>query len=289
MRFCQAMRGNVVTNTMTTHRGDSEAVVADGDDVAPEHVAAPATDAHLAMVEREQWRCGIASTRAEREAAFRLIYQAYVRGGLGVANAHGMRVTPYHLLPTTTIFTASAMHGPETGEAFSTVSLIEDGAFGLPLERTYPNEVEQRRAQGLRLAEVSCLADRRQDFRRFFPVFVALNRWMIQFAQAQRLDQVLVAVHPKHARFYTRHFGFELVGGLTNYALANNRPAVALCFNFHRNHRETSPYYNHFFADPIPPEQLQPRAMPPAEIEYFGRLVDPAFTFEPESSQLMCV
>ncbi len=274
---------------MTTHRGDSEAVVADSDDVAPEHVAAQAADAHLAMVERERWCCGIAATRAEREAAFRLIYQAYVRGGLGLANAHGMRVTPYHLLPTTTIFTASALQGPEAGEAFSTVSLIEDGAFGLPLERTYPHEVEERRAQGLRLAEVSCLADRRQDFRRFFPVFVALNRWMIQFAQAQRLDQVLVAVHPKHARFYTRHFGFELAGGLTNYALANNRPAVALCFNFHRNHRETSAYFNHFFADPIPLEQLQPRAMSPADVEHFGRLVDPAFTFETESSQLMCV
>src|SRR5690606_20081192 len=98
-------------------------------------------------------------------------------------------------------------------EAFSTVSLIEDGAFGLPLERTYPAEVEQRRAAGLRLGEVSCLADRRQDFRRFLPVFVALNRWMIQFAQAQQIDQVLVAVHPKHARFYTQYFGFEVVGG----------------------------------------------------------------------------
>lgn len=264
-------------------------MVADGDDVAPAHVAALAANAHPEGEARERWCCGIASTRAEREAAFRLIYQAYIRGGLGIANTHGMRVTPYHLLPTTTIFTAAAMHGPEAGEAFSTVSLIEDGAFGLPLERTYPTEVEERRAQGLRLAEVSCLADRRQDFRRFFPVFVALNRWMIQFAQAQRLDQVLVAVHPKHARFYTRHFGFELVGGLTNYALANNRPAVALCFNFHRNHRETSPYYNHFFADPIPPEQLQPRAMPPVDIEYFGRLVDPAFSFTSESSPLMCV
>jgi hypothetical protein len=131
---------------------------------------------------RENWVCAIARRKSEREAAFRLIYNAYVRAGLGVPNEFGMRVTPYHLLPTTTIFVAS-LRDPDR-DVFATVSLVGDGAFGLPLERVYPAEVHQRREQGLSLAEVSCLADRRSDFRRFFPVFCALNRVMIQFARA---------------------------------------------------------------------------------------------------------
>jgi hypothetical protein len=231
-------------------------------------------------VEEPTWRCGIAGTRRERESAFRLIYEAYTRAGLGQPNDAGMRVTPYHLLPTTTIFIATLDSGPEAGTVFSTVSLVIDGAFGLPLERVYDTEVHRRRNEGLRLAEVSCLADRRLDLRRFFPVFVALNRWMIQFAQAQAVDQVLVAVHPKHARFYTRNLGFEAIGGLTSYPTANNRPAVALSFNFHRNHRDTCAYYQHFFHDPIAPQLLQPMPMSEAEMRYFGPMVDPAFTCE---------
>jgi len=224
---------------------------------------------------RENWACAIARERAEREAAFRLIYDAYVRAGLGAPNTFGMRVTPYHLLPTTTIFVASVLD--QGRDVFATVSLVGDGAFGLPLERVYPAEVNQRREQGQSLAEVSCLADRRSDFRRFFPVFCALNRVMIQFARAEAYDQVLVAVHPKHARFYTRYMGFEAIGGLTSYPSVCDRPAVALCYDFAQNDRDPFPYYDRFFSEPIPASQLLPAPMPHGEIEHFGRMVDPAF------------
>lgn len=230
--------------------------------------------------ERVNWHCQIATSRSDREAAFRLIYDAYVRSGLGVPNAHGLRVTPYHLLPTTTIFTAQHAGESTASCVFATVSLIVDGELGLPLERIYAEEVASRRAQGLKLGEVSCLADRRHDFRRFFPVFCALNRWMIQFARAQALDQVLVAVHPKHARFYTRNMGFEVIGGLANYPSVCNRPAVALCFDFARNDREPFPYYDRFFSNPIPREELAPAPLSAGEIAYFSSMVDAAFSVE---------
>lgn len=238
-------------------------------------------DVPVRHIHQELWRCGIAKRQPQREAAFRLIYNAYVRSGLGVPNPYQMRVTPYHLLATTTIFMAELCghecgHG-DPGEVFSTVSLVGDGELGLPLERNYSREVTERRSAGLRLAEVSCLADRRQDFRRFFPVFCALNRWMIQFARAQRYDQVLVAVHPKHARFYVRNMGFEPIGGLTNYATVCNRPAVALCYDFKRNDRTPFPYYDRFFGEQIPLDDLQPAPMSKREVEFFGTMIDPQF------------
>ena len=48
----------------------------------------------------------IANSREERAAAFRLVYDAYLKGGLGEPNPHQMRVTPYHLLPGTEVFIA---------------------------------------------------------------------------------------------------------------------------------------------------------------------------------------
>lgn len=236
-------------------------------------VAAPSDESEVS-----KWECGLASTRREREAAFGLIYQAYVRAGLASANVHGKRVTPYQLLPTTTIFNAHLTHGPEAGLVFSTVSLIGDGEMGLPLERVYPQLVAERRNAGIRLAEVSCLADRRHDFRRFFSVFCALNRWMIQFARAQRIDQVLVAVHPKHARFYTRNMGFEIVGDVTQYPTVGNRPAVALCFDFARNDRSPFPYYDHFFGTPIPGHLLHPSVPTAEELAMYRQWIDPAFS-----------
>jgi hypothetical protein len=43
----------------------------------------------------------IASCQEEREAAFRLVHDAYVTAELMDPNAYRMRVTPWHLLPTT--------------------------------------------------------------------------------------------------------------------------------------------------------------------------------------------
>ena len=48
----------------------------------------------------------IAGERAEREAAFRLVYNSYLHAGLGEANRNAMRVTPYHLLESTQVFIA---------------------------------------------------------------------------------------------------------------------------------------------------------------------------------------
>src|SRR5207249_7362589 len=94
----------------------------------------------------------IASTRAEREAAFRLVYQRYLASGLCAANPHGMRVTPYHLLPTTTVFVAIYR-----GEVILAVSLIGDGGEGVPMESIFPEEIQNLRNQGVRFGEISCL------------------------------------------------------------------------------------------------------------------------------------
>lgn len=226
-------------------------------------------------------RCKISSHRTEREAAFRLIYESYVEAGLSAPNACGMRVTPYHLLPTTTIFNAYWPHS-SAGDPLATVTLVIDGELGLPMESVYPEEIGERVARGWRLAEVSCLAERRCDGQRFqgrefFSVFCQLNRLMIQFARHQQVDQVLVAVHPRHARFYTRYMGFEEIGGLAAYPTVQNRPAVALCYDFERNDRQPFPFYERFFDEPIPAAELQPQPMSAAERAHFEPLIDASF------------
>jgi len=222
----------------------------------------------------------IAASREERASAFRLVYRSYLEAQLGGSNRYGMRVTPYHLLPSTEIFLATLR-----GETIFTVTLIGDGELGLPMETVYGEEVERRRRQGLALSEVSCLADRRAWFRGFFPIFVGITRLMAQYARRRGFDELLVAVHPKHARFYRRYMDFEVIGEERAYPTVRNNPAVALSLNFDRVDRDRPRSYNTFFGRPIADAQLEPRSITASDRDYFGEMVEPGFCIAP----LLCI
>ncbi len=211
----------------------------------------------------------IASTRWDREGAFRLLYRAYRRAGLMKPNSQKMRVTPYHLLPTTSVMVARYAN-----QIISTLSLIEDGQLGLPMEQTFAEEVHERRQQGLLLAEASCLADRRTEMKRYFPVFVRLCRLMAQFARSRGIDQVLIAVHPRHVRFYTQYLAFDQIASERPYPAVQNHPAVALSLDLKRLVIDRPTNYERFFTAPIHAHQLQPQPMSASERSYFLRFLE---------------
>jgi hypothetical protein len=211
----------------------------------------------------------VAEKRDEREAAFRLVYNAYTRSGLIEENPHEMRVTPYQLLDTTDVFIATL-----NDELISTVSLVCDGDLGLPMEEIYGEEVADLRARGICVAEVSCLADRRRQLSRTLPVFVPLMRLMVQAARLRGVDELLVAVHPRHGRFYQRFLSFEPVGGERSYPLVRNNPAVALSLDFGRLDRVRPTNYETFFGAPLPPEQLARQPMSEEERQWFALAAD---------------
>lgn len=198
----------------------------------------------------------IAENRREREAAFRLVYEAYTRAGLIEANPYEVRVTPYQLHTTTDVFIAV-----DGGELISTVSLVGDGELGLPMEHIYGEEVRVLRERGLKVAEVSSLADRRRQLSRTLPVFVPLMRLMVQAASFRGIEQLLVAVHPRHARFYQRFLSFEPLGIEKSYPLVRNNPAVALRLDFTKIAIQRPVNYETFFGEPLPVEQLRRHAM----------------------------
>ena len=214
----------------------------------------------------------VADSPTERRDAFGLVYDQYLKTGLTEPNAHRVRVTPYHLLPTTHVFVAY-----NRGEIAATMTLVGDGALGLPMESIYGDEVQERRAQGLRLCEVSCLADRRSDRRDFLTVFVGLSRVLAQFARRQGYDQLLVVCHPKHSAFYRRYLGFAMIGSVAECPHVQNKPAVPLCLDFDYVDHHPPACYKRFFGDWLPDEQLRPSRMGPIEINVLRQMVDRTF------------
>lgn len=213
----------------------------------------------------------VASSREERRAAFRLAYQSYLRAGLCNSCNECVRITPHQLLPTTDILIAELR-----SEVISTLSLVRDGELGLPLEAIYPEHVAARRAHGLKLAEVSCLADRRRDIVRFFALFCDLARLMTQIADRNGVDQLLIAVHPRHARMYRRAMGFKQVGDDRDYPAVNSNPAVLLSLDLHEVRTELPLVWQTFVGDPLPEAVTKSRPICEVDRHYFDKLAQAA-------------
>src|SRR5258708_5172411 len=128
--------------------------------------------------------CRIAGTHHDRIAAFELVYRKYVESELIQPNRFKLRVTPYHLLPTTNMFVAT-----EGSRVICTVTLIGDGELGLPMESIYPGVILERRRKNLYVGEVSCRAFEPMPLSKFMLVFMQLTRLLAHHARSYGMDQ----------------------------------------------------------------------------------------------------
>ncbi len=207
----------------------------------------PQAQLHL----RDQFQVELVRDYSDLLAAFHLVYKAYLSAGLVAENESQLRVTPFHLLPTTEVFVAKC-----ADEVISTLTMVADTEFGLPMDSMYATELAELRKSGLRLAEMGSLADKRSLPVRFINIFELLARLIVQVARVRGIDTLVLAVHPRHAKFYMRAFGFESLGGLTICPYAEGNPAVALVLEFRRI--QGTRFDEKLFGNPIESERLVP-------------------------------
>ena len=199
----------------------------------------------------------IAADRDELFAAFHLVHRAYVRAGLATPNRHRMRVTPFHSLSTTEVFVAQ-----KNKAIICTMSLVGDGELGLPMECVYADEVMTRRLRGIRLAEVSCLADDHDYTGGSCRIAMRLMSLMAQCAKLRGVDELVIAVHPHHAKFYERCAAFMPIGDVRTYHGVCDRPAVAMALDLNRVSRTHPVLWQKFFGNPYPAETVRRRPIP---------------------------
>jgi len=213
----------------------------------------------------------VADCREEREAAFRLVYGAYVEAGLIPRNASQMRVTLHHLQPMTDVFVAKYK-----GQVVYTATLVTDDMNGLPMESIFPAEVAGLRRDRGTLAEVSCLAGRDRDFDRKqgFQVYLNLIALLLQFSRQNEVDRVLLAVHPRHARFYERFFGCESFGEKKAYSAVLDNPAVPCVHEFAKLNESGYKLFDQVYGLPFLRWELLRQPMPTSDREYFRSAID---------------
>lgn len=158
----------------------------------------------------------VADSLDDKEAAFQLVHEMYVRRGIISRSECDSRLSVFHLLPTTTIFIAKS-----GDQVIGTVSLIEDSPLGVPMEETHPREILTLRLAGWRFAEVGALAVTAGLRGKGVPLM--LYNIMFRWARQYRLIRNLaLAVHPRIARFFEIIFLAERLGPVRTYAKLND-------------------------------------------------------------------
>lgn len=164
----------------------------------------------------------IADTQDELEASFKLLHDAYVGSGFMQPHPSGMRVTPYHALPTTTTICAKW-----DDRVVGTISMVREGVFGFPLQQAF--DLSKVRAKGGNIAEVSALAVA-PEFRNthgvvLFPLLKFMYEYSWKYFDTRHL---IIAVHPERIELYESLMFFERLQAtvVDKYDFANGAPAV---------------------------------------------------------------
>lgn len=165
---------------------------------------------------------GIATSQEDLEACFSLLHDAYVSSGFMRPHPSGLRVTPYHALPTTTTLFARF-----DGQIVGTLSIIREGLFGFPMQSAFDLTVV--RAQSGRIAEISALAVHPQ-FRStggsiLFPLMKFMYEYCTKYFDTRHL---VIAVNPKHIEMYESLLLFQRLQAqvVASYDFVNGAPAV---------------------------------------------------------------
>ncbi len=175
----------------------------------------------------------IAEGRQQLRAAFELAYEKYL--------VHGyVNETPAKLiyrkefgLETSRTFVALDPSNHVTG----TLTIVGDHSTdSLQVESTYKQEVDALRLAGRNLAEVTCLAIEGHEIRESIDTFFALTRFMIHYSLWRGFDDLILTLHPKHQRFYSRCYPIERLGSQKSHQPARDNPAVLCRLNLRTIH-----------------------------------------------------
>lgn len=166
----------------------------------------------------------IAETRDELEQAYGLVHNVYVQEGYADPNDSGIRVNLRYALPTTTTFV-----GKQGNRVVMTMTLIGDTPLGLPMDMIFSQELYELRSKGRYIAEVGAFASdpdfrRRQQMAAFYT-----NKIMWTYAVRHLgVDDLVIAVNPKHEWIYKHLLLFESIAGLRLYNYVKDAPAIAM-------------------------------------------------------------
>jgi hypothetical protein len=194
----------------------------------------------------------VARTLEDVLEAWQLVYIAYRRAELIDPNPFELHTVPQAVGPQTLVVTGCL--GPL---AVSTLSVYLDHPGGLPLDSVYREQLADLRGEGRRVMEVGLFGDRRDHMNRSAEGLFELMRFAFFYGMHNRVDDAVIGIHPDHAAFYERFFGFERIGDAREYPTVKNNPVVPLRWDFRTKPKlDPLPKGLRYFAENQLPERV---------------------------------
>jgi hypothetical protein len=232
------------------------------------------SDRVLRLLERVEHRC--AETRSEKEAAYRLRYEAYIRQGLiepradGQLYDRGVDDAPNAWITTTFI----------DGELASTlrIHVAADENGMLPSLAVYPDVIMPHLRLGQVIVDPTRLAARREFASRFpeLPYIALRPAWLAtEYFEA---DFAIATIVEQHQAFYRRALGYELWSEPRDYP-DFNRKVACMGVDFRAKRERVEARYPFFRSSRAERHALYSRWMPrraPLPAYPAGRLSVPA-------------
>jgi hypothetical protein len=202
----------------------------------------------------------------EFEGAFRCLYTSYFKRGLAPRINNEMRLTRYHLLPTTSVFIAR-----QGDEVVGTLSMVEDAPLGVPMRSVFDAEVKDVARSHHKLVEATCLAVSDAPLNGL-NIVNGLIGMTIQSAARRGISRILIAVHPRHAAYYVRAVGLREFASVRPYPSVGGLPAVGLVLNLDTWFTDHPAAYRKYFGMVFPPSALSHDAVSPTYLQRLAAL-----------------
>jgi len=169
--------------------------------------------------------CGARVARAtgvaDLAAAYHLVHDIFVEQGYIHPMEGRLRLRAHEASPDTATFT-----GRSGGEIVGVQSLIVDSYdLGLPSDMAFGQEIDELRARGLHICEVSNQAISPEH--RKTGLLTELMRCCYAHALSVGCDTLLATVSPGHAHFYEL-LGFEAISPVRSYSTTVDDPTVVV-------------------------------------------------------------
>ena len=164
----------------------------------------------------------IATTQDEIEQGFRLLYECYLSDGIINKNESQLRVTKYHLLPTSSMVIAI-----RNNEVIATVTHVMDSSMGLPCESQC--DLKELRKPPNIVAEISALAIKK-SYRREYSILFGLTRFLYNYSSSQcGVSYWVIVIRKRVQEYYRAIFFFQSLSETEfTYHFANGLQSVAL-------------------------------------------------------------
>jgi hypothetical protein len=187
-------------------------------------------------------RFKLAQTKEELEQAYRLLYQGYVASGSMAPNNSGMRITPYHALPSTSVLIALL-----DDKVVATLSIFRVSQFGLPVSKVF--DVSSFIEQGQRFAEISslCVSDEFKTDQR--TLLFGLLKYLYEYStKFFGIDIKLIVIKPFRRHFYESLLHFQPLEKriVENYAFSNGATVMSEFLNLNTAPEAYKRIYNHY-------------------------------------------